>query len=93
MATFTNHTVTWHNEVLWLGAPLTFLSLPLGIVLALGWHRAPRALRVVWDLVALMSLVLVLVKLMATGCAQDLTLPLAVLLPLNLGVAAAGHVS
>lgn len=92
MAVFTDHTVTWQNENLWLGGPLPFLGLPIAVALMLNWRHAPAVSRAVWDVVALMTITLALFKCGVVGCQQDLTLTLSALLPLNVGLALAGHV-
>ena len=85
----TNHTVTFHNENLFLSNPLTLLTVPLGISLARG-KRATAAAR-------LLSLWRVLLGLVALGVLLKV-LPmfhqangniLCLLLPLELGMGAA----
>jgi Domain of unknown function (DUF4105) len=52
MGALTNHTVTQHNENLFLLNPLTLALLPLGVMLALGSRRARRGLLVTWTALA-----------------------------------------
>jgi len=48
MWAFTEHTVTWRNENIWLANPITFLAFPLGLALAVGARRTGRWLTVIW---------------------------------------------
>lgn len=86
---FTEHTVTYHNENLLLANPLTLLLLPLGVMMLWGSARAFRWAR--WSAVglALLSLLGLLLKLLP-AFDQANALPMAVLLPTNLGLAL-GH--
>src|SRR5262249_22964204 len=69
MAMFTEHTVTWRNENLFLANPLTFCALPLGIAAALGKPWARNALKILWT--ALLGLGVLLLPLKATVGAFD----------------------
>jgi hypothetical protein len=88
MWTFTEHTVTWRNENLFLANPLTFLALPLGIALAAGSPRAERWLRWVWCALALTGALSLVVKLLPMFD-QDNWRLIGLLWPCSLGMAAA----
>jgi putative effector of murein hydrolase LrgA (UPF0299 family) len=84
----TEHTVTYHNENLLLSNPLTFLLLPTGVGMMFGSRGAQRwARRICYAMLCSTSLLLIL-KLVASFD-QDVSLPLSVLLPANLGFALA----
>ncbi len=85
MWAFTNHTVTYHNENLFLANPLTLAALPLGVAYALGNKRAGRALW--WSFSALCALgVLGLVAKVLPPFHQDNWRLFALIFPLNLGL-------
>ncbi len=85
---FTEHTVTWRNENLLLANPLTLLALPLGLALAFRRRWAGHLLRSVWAFLAGTSVLAVLLKLLPMFD-QDNWRLIALLLPVNLGMAAA----
>jgi hypothetical protein len=88
MWAFTEHTVTYRNENLLLSNPLTFGLFPLGLALAFGSERALRLARVSCYALAASSLALLVLKLLPSFN-QDTNLPMALLLPANLGYALA----
>lgn len=88
MWAFTEHTVTYRNENLFLSNPLTCALVPLGIGMMLNMPRAFRWARVVCYALAASSLLLLLLKLLP-AFNQDTSLPMSVLLPANLGFALA----
>lgn len=88
MWTFTDHTVTYRNENLFLANPLTLLALPLGFGLMFGSTRARRWLRGLWRyLAALGTLGLALKVLPAFD--QDNWRLIALILPILLGFSGA----
>lgn len=91
MWAFTEHTVTYRNENLLLSNPLTFLLLPAGIAMVFGSRRATDFARAISYLLALSSLLLLALKLLPSFD-QDVSLPMSVLLPANLGFALAHRV-
>lgn len=92
MGTFTNHSVTFWNQNILLANPLTFLMLPLGLMYVFGSKRAARWIPQLWQILTLTSLLaLVLFGLgqFIPIFYQDTSLPLTLLLPLNIGFAVA----
>jgi hypothetical protein len=85
---FTKWDVTHYNENLFLANPITFLAFPLGFWTAVGSQKAQRLLGTVW-LVLGTSTVLLLVLKLLPSFDQDTHLPMALLVPLNLGCALA----
>jgi hypothetical protein len=88
MWAFTEHTVTYRNENLLLSNPITFALFPFGLAIAFGSARALRLARVSCYALAASSLALLLLKLLPSFN-QDTSLPMALLLPANLGYALA----
>jgi FtsH-binding integral membrane protein len=87
MGAFTNHSVTHHNENLFLWNPLTLALLPLGVMLAFGSRRAPRGL--LWTWTALGGLTALGVLLKALPAFDQANWNLVLLLgPVNLAFAA-----
>lgn len=87
MGWFTDHTVTHRNENLFFISPVTFVLLPLGVMLLFGSKRAPRGLRFVWSFLAVTSVLGVLVKVLP-AFNQDNWNIIALALPVNLAFAA-----
>ncbi len=87
MWTITEHTVTYRNENLLLANPVTFLALPLGIAVAAGSSRAARWLCRCWLLLVAGSFLAVILKILP-WFTQDNWMVIAMLLPMNLGMAA-----
>jgi hypothetical protein len=85
---FTEHTVTYRNENLFLSNPLTCALLPLGIGMLFNMPRAFRWARLICYALAASSVLLLLLKLLPFFN-QDTSLPMSVLLPANLGFALA----
>ncbi|HKP60189.1 MAG TPA: DUF4105 domain-containing protein [Polyangiales bacterium] len=88
MWAFTEHTVTYRNENMWLANPLTLLWLPLGIGIAFGSERARNIARYVFYTLAGMSMLGLVLKLLP-NFDQDTSLTMTLLIPLNLGGALA----
>ncbi len=84
MSTITDHEVTYWNENLLLGNPLTLLVAPLGIALAFGSQRAEGWLRYLWMGLAGLGLLLVPLKLLP-AFDQDNLLPMVWILPILVG--------
>lgn len=91
MWAFTEHTVTYRNENLFLSNPLTFALFPLGIAMVFGSQRATNWARVLSYVLAFSSLVLLPLKLLS-NFDQDVSLPMSVLLPANLAFALAHRI-
>jgi len=87
---FTDHTVTYRNENLFLANPLTLLVVPLGIGLVFGSTRARAGLRVVWLALAVSGVLGVLLKVIPVFN-QDNWRLIAFILPISLGFAGAFH--
>jgi hypothetical protein len=83
----TDHTVTWGNENLFFASPLTLLALPLGLALLSARAWAGRALRAVWLALAGSSILGLMLKVLP-AFDQDNWRLIALLLPLNLAMAA-----
>jgi hypothetical protein len=92
MASFTDHEVTYWNENLFLANPLTFLALPLGLMIAFGsdWARTWLA-RVMYLCAALAVVVLPLKLLPMFDQGNWLVIPF--MLPIVLGAAAGAHLA
>ncbi|MFW5878528.1 MAG: hypothetical protein ACOCVR_01805 [Myxococcota bacterium] len=88
MWTITEHTVTYRNENILLAGPLTFMALPLGIALIAGSRRAAEWLWSLWLVMAAGSLLALLLKALP-WFDQDNWMLIALVLPLNLGLALA----
>jgi phosphoglycerol transferase MdoB-like AlkP superfamily enzyme len=88
MWAFTEHTVTYRNENLFLSNPLTFALLPIGVAMLFGSKRALAWARPISYLLLGSSLLLLVLKLIPSFD-QDVSLPMSVLLPANLGFALA----
>jgi hypothetical protein len=85
---FTEHTVTYRNENLFLANPLTLLALPLGVQLLRGKERARERLRRLWQVLAGLALVGLALKALPPFD-QDNWRLLALLLPTLVGLAVA----
>ena len=83
----TNHTVTFHNEDLFLANPLTFAALPLGWMLARGSERARAWLPRVWMGLAALGLLGVALKALP-AFDQDSWRLVGRMMPATLGMAA-----
>jgi hypothetical protein len=90
MASFTDHTVTYWNENLFLSNPLTLLMLPLGIMLIFGSTKARAILRVLWLALAASGLLGMVLKVLPMFD-QDNWRLIALILPISLGFAGAFH--
>jgi len=87
---FTDHTVTYRNENLFLANPLTLLVVPLGLMLAWGSAKARARLRLVWLALAGSGVLGVLLKVIPVFN-QDNWRLIAFILPISLGFAGAFH--
>lgn len=85
---FTEHTVTYRNENLFLANPLTLLALPLGLQLLRGSEKARARLHKVWVVLAALGLLGLALKVLP-AFDQDNWRLIALLLPLNVGMAGA----
>lgn len=83
---FTNHTVAHRNENLFLVNPITFALLPLGLMLAFGAKKAKPWLNVTWRLLAALTVLGVLVKVIPVFDQQNWNL-IAMIFPVNAGFA------
>jgi len=83
----TNHTVTFHNEHLFLANPATFAALPLGWMLARGSERARLWLPRLWLGLAALGLLGVALKALP-ALDQDSWRLVGLVLPAALGMAA-----
>lgn len=90
MSSFTDHTVTYFNENLLLANPITFLILPLGIILALNKKWAVKRLRYVWYIQTAGVIAAILLKALP-AFDQDNWLVIAFILPLYAGFAIAAR--
>jgi hypothetical protein len=80
----TDHKVTWANENLFLGNPLTFVVAPLGIALAFGSTRSETWLRYLWAGLMGLGLLFLPLKLLPFFDQNNL-LPALLLLPILVG--------
>jgi len=82
---FTDHTVTYRNENLFLANPLTVLAVPLGIQLMRGSPRALARLWRLWRVMAALGVLGLVLKLLPMFD-QDNWRLIALLLPLSMGL-------
>jgi hypothetical protein len=85
---FTNHTVAQRNENLFLVNPITFALLPLGVMLVFNSKRARKGLFWTWAVLAGLSLLGVVAKVLPMFDQQNWNL-IALFLPVNVGFATA----
>ncbi len=85
---FTNHTVTYHNENLFLASPLTLAVLPLALTFAFGRRDAWRELWWFFSALSVLSVLGLALKVLPPFH-QDNWRLIALLLPVNLGLAGA----
>jgi len=89
MSLFTDHTVTYGNRNLFLANPLHLAVLPLAVALAAGARGAGRWLAWLWSLLAALAAASLALQAFPS-LRQDNWLAVALLLPIQLGCAAAG---
>ncbi|HEY1088193.1 MAG TPA: DUF4105 domain-containing protein, partial [Archangium sp.] len=87
LMTATDHDVTFGNENILQANPLTFLALPAGLMLAWGSKKAKAFNRGLWTVLAALSLLGVLIKVLPFADQANGNI-LAILVPLNVGMAA-----
>jgi hypothetical protein len=85
---FTDHTVTYRNENLFLANPLMLLLVPLGIMLAWGSAKARARLRTLWRVLETLGALGLLLKIIPVFN-QDNWRLIALILPITLGFAGA----
>jgi hypothetical protein len=85
---FTDHTVTFRNENLFLANPLTLLALPLGLQVMRGSEKAHERMRGLWRVLAGLGVLGLALKVLPMFD-QDNWRLVALLLPLSVGMAAA----
>jgi hypothetical protein len=88
MGLFTDHTVTYRNENLFLANPLTVLALPLGVGLMLGSGKARARLGRVWAALAALGTLGLVLKVLPVFD-QDNWRLIALILPVSVGMAGA----
>lgn len=88
MSSFTEHTVTYWNENLLLANPITFVAAVLAPFIMFGKRWASRAMAYGWYALAITGLLAVLLKVLP-AFDQDNLLSITMILPMNLGFAAA----
>ncbi|MBN1208567.1 MAG: DUF4105 domain-containing protein [Myxococcaceae bacterium] len=88
MGSFTDHTVTYWNENLFLANPLTLLMLPLGIMVIFGSTRARAILRFLWQVLAASGVLGLALKVLPMFD-QDNWRLIALILPISLGFSGA----
>jgi hypothetical protein len=84
---FTDHTVAYHNENLFLANPLTLLAGCAALLLFGRSTRAERWLYWLWVALAASSVLWLVLKLSLASFDQDLTLSAASFVPINLSLA------
>ncbi|MDP3156264.1 MAG: DUF4105 domain-containing protein [Archangium sp.] len=87
LMTATDHDVTFGNENIFQANPLTFALFPLGLMLMWGAKRAVKWNRAVWTVLAAISVLGVLIKVLPSADQANGNI-LAILVPLNVGFAA-----
>ena len=83
---FTDHLISQNNPNIFLASPLTFMALPLGFGIIFGSARAERWMGMCWKIMVGASLIAMIIALFV---AQAMRLPIALLVPINIGYAAA----
>lgn len=89
MWAFTEHAISFRNENQFLATGITFLFMPLGVMIMVGSRRGMRWSRAIAYLCAALAMVGLVAKLLPTFD-QNNMIPMLTLLPINLGLAA-GH--
>jgi hypothetical protein len=93
MSAFTDHTVTYANENLFLANPLALAAIPLGLIAAFGkGGTARRLLRLLWLVLVALAAVYLLLKLLPAFDQRN-GMALAALLPVIVASAAAAAVA
>jgi hypothetical protein len=92
MSLFTDHTVTYGNRNLFLANPLHLAAAALAMAMAAGGRAAGRWLARLWSLLALLGLASLALQAFP-ALRQDNALAAALLLPIQVGCAAAGYLS
>lgn len=87
LMTATDHDVTFGNENILQANPLTFALLPLGLMLAWGSQRAVKWNRVWWTVLAALSVLGVVIKVLPFADQANWNI-LVLLVPLHVGFAA-----
>lgn len=82
----TDHLIAHDNLNVLFASPLTFLALPLGMAVMFGWGRAEKWLGASWKIMVVASLVGMVVSIFVQ---QVMRLPMALMVPINLGFALA----
>ncbi len=82
----TDHLITHHNPNILLSSPVTFLVLPLSFGILWGSPRAEKWTGMCWKIMTVASLVGMITALFVV---QSMRLPIALLVPINVGFAAA----
>ncbi len=90
MASFTEHTVTYHNENQLLANALTFLIIPVAVGFVFDKKWAYRWLKYLWYLQAFGGILAVSLKIFP-GFDQDNWLVMAFILPISFGMALAEY--
>lgn len=85
---FTDHTVTYRNENLFLANPLTLMVVPLAVALMFGSKRARAGLRFIWNTLAALGVLGLVLKVFPLFN-QDNWRLIALILPISLGFAGA----
>jgi hypothetical protein len=93
MSTFTDHTVTYANENLFLVNPLTLLAVPFGLIAAFSrGKRGRRLLQLLWFALAAVAVAYMLLRLLSAFDQRNGS-ALALVLPVLFGFAAAAGIS
>lgn len=82
----TDHLIAHDNLNVLLASPLTFLALPLGVGVMVGWSRAERWLGHSWKIMVVASVVGMVLSIFVQ---QVMRLPMALMVPINVGFALA----
>ena len=88
---FTDHTITWWNENMLLWSPLTFLALPLSLFLLRVRPWAVNILFWCWTIMSVTSVLAIALKVLPSFDQQN-GFAIAMLLPVNFGMAYAMHI-
>ena len=89
MSLFTDHTVTYFNENLFLANPLLLPVIPLGIFIAISGKKSLKPAKIIWSIFAVSGCILILLKIIPVF-SQWNWLSISIILPVSISFSYAG---